>query len=631
MSQRILFSRLGFFCVCFLLSATLHAALTAEQKKELKAISTEIVKIGPLISKKKYQEAASAIEKLDERVSDFVKKAAANEKDSSIRTVRSQLEKMKSLIDRANGKGGVSFEKSVAGILARKCAGCHGEEPKAGLRLDTFAGLEKGGSSGPLLIPGEAENSLIIQRLVTDNEEHRMPLRKGALSEKEIQAIGTWIAEGARFEGDKTASMAELAKSGPTNKPPGFGSKQGSSAKPEMKQATGNETVHFMQDIMPELVDTCGRCHNDTARRSGFSVMSFEKLMKGGDSGSVITPGSLENSRLWRLVNGDETPVMPMGNQTGITRKWYRNLKTWIEEGAVFDGGDPKKNFPLLSEREATALSKLSPEQWLEKRKASAEEDWKKTFPKVTPQQLQSDHFLLLGDVTPERLKQVQAWAEQHTDFLMQTFKTKDVPLWKGKLAIFVFKDRFGFEEFNSAVQRREMPREITGISRVVSSMETAYIAVQDLGDAVDDASPGMQANVLEQVGSAFFQKSGSLPDWVIRGSGLALAHQKLPGNAYLASLARSANRILMESNLVEPEAIFADGTFSPVDVGPVGYTLVEFLLKRGLPQFGQFIQKLQSGASCDEAIKTVYRTDSRSMALSYANALPSSNKKGKK
>ncbi len=627
MRQRIFSTYVCSLMLSVVMVGSLLAAITPEQKKELKEIGLDAIKIGPLVAKKKFGEAATAIKGLEDRLSNFISGAGIKENDPALKTVRAQLEKVKSLLERAAAKGGgVTFEKNVASIFAKKCVECHSEEPKAGLRLDTFEGLEKGGNSRGLIIPGEAEASVLIQRLITPEEEHRMPYGKEPLSEKEIESIAAWIGEGAKFDGDKTATMTTLAKSALVAKPivP--------AGKAPIVKETGKETVHFMQDIMPEMVDTCGRCHNDTQKRSGFSVMSFEKLMKGGDSGAVIVAGSLENSRLWRLVNGDDTPVMPAGNQTGITRKWYDNLKTWILEGAKFDGADPKKNFPSQQDREAAALAKFTPEQWLERRKKASEEEWKKTFPNAEPNRRESTEFLIYGDVSDERLGQVEKWANEQAEYLRQTFKVKDASLWRGKLAVFVFKERFGYEEFNNSVHRREVPREVMGHSQVNSAMEDAYIAVQDIGDTATETSPGMQVNLMENVTSAFFKRGGPLPDWLVRGAGLAIAHQKAAGNPYLATMPRLASKTLQESNLTDPELIFVEGTFSPVETGPIGCTLVEFLLKRGnLHQFGQFVQKLQSGATTDAAIKAIYRTDGNALASLYVAALPSAAKKGKK
>ena len=619
-------------CICCLIMValmvgSLRAAITSDQKKELKEIGSEIGKISSLVSKKKFDDAGAAIQSAEERLAKFIKEAELKETDPVLKSVQLQLEKAKTLLGKANGKGTTNFAKNVAPILVSKCVSCHGEDGRGGLSLETFAGLEKGGANGGIVTPGNAEGSLLFQRLVTENDQQRMPKGRDALTQKEILQIGTWIAEGAKFEGDKSSSLADLSKAAASGKP------SPPPRKLVIAKETGKETVHFMKDLMPELVDTCGRCHNDTVKRSGFSVMSFEKLMKGGETGVVVVGGSLENSRLWRLVNGDDLPVMPAGNQTGITRKWYNNLKTWILEGATFDGDDAKKNFPSLAEREAAALSRFTPEEWLERRKKSSAGEWKKTFATTEANHRESAEFLLYGDVSNERLEQIEKWASDQAASLKQTFKIKDEPLWKGKLAIFVFKERFGYEEFNNSVHRREVPAEVIGHSQVNSTMEDAFIALQDMGDTVSESSPGMHVNVIEHVTGAFLKRgSKGLPDWLVRGTGLALAHRKSAGNVYLARLPRLASTILQESNLTEPEKVFVNGTFAPGEVGPIGLTLVEFLLKRGdIPSFGKFVSELQSGSTPEAAIRAAYGADGKNLALSYASSLPSGVKKGKK
>lgn len=601
------------------------AAVTPEQKKELKEIGNDIGKASSLISRKKYDEAETELKELEQRLDKLVKEGKVPEADPAVKPIRVQLDKAKSLFSKGSGRGTVSFAKDIAPIFVDKCVGCHTEgDAKGGLRLDTYAAMEKGGGRGPLAVPGNAQNSFLVQKLVTQNAQQRMPKGGEALKEKEIQTIMTWINEGAKFDGaDKTAELASLDKK-PAAPPP----------RVDVVKATGNEKVSFMKDIMPELMDTCGRCHNDRQKRSGLSVTSFEKLMQGGTSGRVIIAGSLEGSRLWRLVNGDDTPVMPAGNQTGITRKWYNNLKTWIEEGAKFDGDDAKKAFPTLDEREAAALARMSPEQWLERRKKETAEQWKKTFNNTEPKVLESADFLIYGDVAPERLEQIDKWATEQAASLKSSFGVKETQLWKGRLAVFVFKDRFGYEEFNQSVHRREVPREVQGHSEISGNMEEALIAVQDIGDAATETSPGMQVNVIEHVTGAFLKRGGAgLPDWVIRGTGLALANQHSKGNPFLAKMPGQAGEILREARIDKPEDIFGNGTFSPGEVGPIGFTLVDFMLKRGGPaNFGKFVKLLQNGDKADPALKAVYGADAKSLAIAYGNSLPAGGgKKPKK
>lgn len=600
------------------------AAVTPEQRKELRDIGSDVSKASSLISKKKYDEAETELKALEQRLETLIKDGMIAETETALKPVRLQLDKAKALLAKASGKGTVSFARDVAPILVDKCIGCHTDgDAKGGLRLDTFAAMERGGGRGALAVAGNPQASLLVQKLVTPNAQLRMPKGGEALSEKEVQAITAWVREGLKFDGgDKNAELASLDKK-PAAAPPRI----------EVAKATGNEKVSFMRDIMPEMMDTCGRCHNERQKRSGFSVASFERVMQGGTSGRVVIPGSLEGSRLWRLVNGDDTPVMPAGNQTGITRKWYNNLKTWIEEGAKFDGDDPKKMFPTLEEREAAALARMTPEQWNERRKKETADQWKRTFQNSEPTTRESTDFLIYGDVSAERIEQIEKWATEQAASLKSSFNVKETQLWKGKLAVFVFKDRFGYEEFNQTIHRREVPREVVGHSEISDTMEEALIAMQDVGDAATESTAGMQVNVIEHVTGAFLKRGGGgLPDWVIRGTGLALANQHSKGNPYLVKLPLEAGEILREARIDKPEDIFGNGTFSPGEVGPVGFTLVDFLLKRGGPSnFGQFVKRLQSGEKAEPALRAVYNVDAKALATAYGYSLPSGGTKKKK
>lgn len=603
------------------------AAVTPEQKKELKDIGGDITKAASLTSKKKYDEAEAALKEVEDKLGKLIKDAAIPETDPALKPIHVQLEKAKAQLGKASGKGTVSFAKDVAPILVAKCVSCHDDNAKGGLRLDTFAGLEKGGGSGALVVPGNAQNSRLVQKLVTPNAQQRMPKGGAALTDNEIKAIGTWVAEGAKFDGaDKTTELASLGKKA-----------AGPAPKVEIVKATGKETVSFIKDVAPTIVNICGGCHNDGQKRGGLSMASFEKLMQGGASGRVIVPGSSEGSRLFRLINADDTPVMPAG-QARITRKWHGDVKKWIEEGAKFDGTDAKKplrqQVPTDEEIAAQKLALLSPEEFAAKRLKDSEAQWKQTFPNGEPRHVDSKEFIVMGDAAEDRLKEIETWAIDHAKSLRSSFNVKDDLLWKGKLTIFVFKERFGYEEFNNSVHKREVPREVLGHSQVTGAMEEAFIALQDIGDAATETSPGMLVNLVEHVTGAFLKRGGgTLPDWVIRGAGLSLANQHSKGNPYLAAMPAQAGAILKEVRIDKPEQVFANGTFAPGEVGPIGFTLVNFMMTRGGPNnFGQFVRSLQSGDSPEAALKKVYGADGNTLALAYANSLPSGGaKKGKK
>src|SRR5215510_3975605 len=55
------------------------------------------------------------------------------------------------------------FEANVRPVLAANCYDCHAEERMGGLRLDSRDGVLKGGRSGPAIVPGDPDKSLLMQ------------------------------------------------------------------------------------------------------------------------------------------------------------------------------------------------------------------------------------------------------------------------------------------------------------------------------------------------------------------------------------------------------------------------------------------------------------------------------------
>ena len=91
-----------------------------------------------------------------------------------------------------------SFAKDVAPIFAAHCAGCHASNVTMGtLDLDTFAGIQKGGHSGPVIVPGKSAESLLYLR-ITGAVTPAMPMNGKKLADSEIEIIRKWIDAGAK-------------------------------------------------------------------------------------------------------------------------------------------------------------------------------------------------------------------------------------------------------------------------------------------------------------------------------------------------------------------------------------------------------------------------------------------------
>ena len=89
------------------------------------------------------------------------------------------------------------FESQVRPLLTDHCYECHAGESRilrGGLRLDHRAGWLRGGDSGPAIVPGDPQNSLLMQAVRYESME--MP-PAGRLSEQQTAVLGEWIRRGA--------------------------------------------------------------------------------------------------------------------------------------------------------------------------------------------------------------------------------------------------------------------------------------------------------------------------------------------------------------------------------------------------------------------------------------------------
>lgn len=93
----------------------------------------------------------------------------------------------------------VDYLQDVKPLLAAKCYSCHGVlKQEGGLRLETRALMLHGGESGPVLTPGKAGDSLILERVTAEEFLRMPPADEGsALKPNEIALLRRWIEQGA--------------------------------------------------------------------------------------------------------------------------------------------------------------------------------------------------------------------------------------------------------------------------------------------------------------------------------------------------------------------------------------------------------------------------------------------------
>lgn len=95
----------------------------------------------------------------------------------------------------------------------------------------------------------------------------------------------------------------------------------------------------FETKIRPVLVQSCYECHSAKKQQFGLRVDSRKFLVDGGDGGSALTPGKLEESRLWQVLqhDPDDTQMPP---DSKLPDDVLANIKAWIEMGAPWPASE---------------------------------------------------------------------------------------------------------------------------------------------------------------------------------------------------------------------------------------------------------------------------------------------------
>jgi len=102
--------------------------------------------------------------------------------------------------------------------------------------------------------------------------------------------------------------------------------------------------ISFNNDISPIFHERCMACHALGAPGclvSGFSLETYDTLMKGTKFGPMVIPGSSAESNLLRLVKHQADPsiAMPRSQTPGRPSEWLKPeqinlIETWINQGA---------------------------------------------------------------------------------------------------------------------------------------------------------------------------------------------------------------------------------------------------------------------------------------------------------
>src|SRR5262245_19308066 len=106
--------------------------------------------------------------------------------------------------DAAAAPARIDYTRDIKPVLRDRCYACHGVlKQKGSLRLDTVTLMRAGGNTGPAVVPGQVDDSLLLDRVSEPKESRRMPPEGPPLAPAQIAALRLWVQQGAAAPADE--------------------------------------------------------------------------------------------------------------------------------------------------------------------------------------------------------------------------------------------------------------------------------------------------------------------------------------------------------------------------------------------------------------------------------------------
>jgi mono/diheme cytochrome c family protein len=463
---------------------------------------------------------------------------------------------------------GISFTAQVAPILANRCGQCHVSGRRGGFSLASYAALMKGPAEGVVVFAGDVAGSRLIETIETGD----MPRGGGSVPEDELSVLKEWIEQGAKFDGDDPNQTLRAAA---TPQP----DRSMDTPTPQITRARGDETVSFAAEVAPLLVDHCSGCHIGAMQnRGGLRMDSVAQLMRGGDSGPMITPGRGASSLLIKKLRGTaaEGARMPAGGRPPLSEESIELISTWIDEGATIDA-EPSQPIEVISQ--LAWMATASSEEVSARRAEMADRHFALANSASEPAEYTTDHFRVIGSGSEATLELVGQTAEAHLETAKKIARpgksASPAEYFRGQATLFVLPRRYDYSEFAKMVEGRSVPSDWS--AHWTFDGIDAYIAVVA---TERESEEQIESRLLAPVVSlAVATRGGDVPRWFAEGMGSAMA---LRQNATSRSEQEKLRTLAVEAaSSVKNAKAFLDHRLTPAQADSFGTALALSMLER--------------------------------------------------
>lgn len=487
--------------------------------------------------------------------------------------------------------GMVSFAKDIAPWMIETCGRCHVDKASGGFTMATYEQLAKGSKAGVVLFPGDAESSPLVSMI----EGGTMPPNGNKVSPERLASLKAWVQQGAKFDGpDPKAPIRSLV-----SKPSEEAVTPEMDKPVEVKEGTGKETVSFARDIAPLLVANCNGCHYGGNRtQGGLSFNAFAGLLKGGASGAILAPGDGDESLLVKKLRGTVGARMPAGGRAPLSDESILLVKTWIDEGATFDG--ESRDSQLDSVIAKSWAANANHDELSTRRQERARSRWQVVAPKSTPDEAIDTDFHVVGNIGASGSKQLLEAANAAAKTLRKQLKLSPrEPLIKGGITLYALKSRYDYSELGNMLEKRSLPAEWSGHWK--KDVLDMYIAmVFEKSDSKQN-----EATLLQQLTSVWVASHEGVPKWFADGAGRnALANSMGQNDSRIQTWGKRFPQVASELKSIQP---ILDGKMNDEDEAILGFGIIRTMQQNQLKrQYELILKNLASGMKFEEAFGKV-------------------------
>jgi hypothetical protein len=463
-------------------------------------------------------------------------------------------------VSMADGTETVSFTRDIAPIFVNLCLGCHsGNMPRGGYNVTTFEQVLKPGKTGSTIVPGNPDDSYLID-LVLRQQPMKMPQGQAQLKRSQAVAMETWVREGARFDGSNPkAPIRSLVPTAAEIE----AAKLAAMSEEEMQQKRTEQAEAFWKRVAP--------------RETASSVRTVNFLLHGNVSQERLEEfGRISEEHLSHLQER-----FSADQQSGSKKSQKKKRQTQKSADSVDSTPDP---VPSDASMKTNADSSDSENMALTKKDEEPDGALSESEPSKVPS------------------------------------KESTSP-WRGGLIVFVSRERFEYEEFNTVLMDgRRTPESVSSHVVITPGQETAYLVIQDTGDTETERHFPAATALRSALAQAWLTRTGTaVPDWLSAGFGLSEA--EIPSDsALLKSMTTKARSDL--STIESPEKIFESGILGPDEAPGIGLMAIKFLHTRGgQARLKQLVNELQESPDLNSAFQKVWNVNSEQLGRAFLQA----------